>query len=296
MFVIHESEFSATRRRHLPTHICARQIHQHRVPLVAHMFLSIIAAHAGVRGKARREPSRAHFARVVRLSSRTRIGNLHPARASSDDSDDARAHSKTGEFIPEEVVPHTRHAPRRGEAVVVDRDAAHMTDPATARPVMVYECTLPAIDMGLVFHDVGARGPCVRTVIEGGHADLETGIKPGDVLIRCTATELTGDPARPTIQRVFDCKNEDFETCMRALNSTGIVDAGFIHRRVHCMFKRDAADTESHEREENWVRAIAAKGRLEVDREAAGKEGSAPRESPERAEPLYEDQPPAWDD
>lgn len=212
-------------------------------------------------------------------------------------ADDARPHSKSGEFVPEELAPSThRTAPHRGDAVVTDRDdaSATMIDPATQRRVMVYECTLPAIDMGLVFVDVG-DAPCVQRVIPGGHADLETPIKAGDVLIRCTATEMTGQTGTPATQRVFNCRGEDFDTCMRALNSTGIVDTGFIHRRVHVMFKRDIEDVAAHEREDAYLHDIAQKGRLEVDREAAERERPGV-DVPDHAEPLYEDSPPSWDD
>ena len=226
---------------------------------------------------------------------RTRRIRLDVPRA----ADDARPHSKSGEFVPEELAPRAHHAARhRGDAVITDRDdvdQATMIDPLTQRRVMVFETTLPAIDMGLGFVDVG-DAPCVQRVVPGGRADLETPIKPGDVLIRCTATEMTGDTSTPAIQRIFNCHGEDFDTCMRALNSTGIVDTGFIHRRVHVMFKRDIEDVANHEREDEYLHEIARKGRLEVDREAHAGSERPGADVPAHAEPLYEDSPPAWDD
>lgn len=192
-------------------------------------------------------------------------------------------------------------ASRRGDHLVADGERMLFKHPHTNRYVVVYSVSLPATNMGIVFRDAGVGAPVVLEISPGGYADKNTDIAPGDKLMRCTAYEI--DVEHPNLaprSLVFDCvadapdgKPPSFETCMRALNSTEIHSAGFMHRRVTCEFLRDVHDTLARDEHERFMRRIAAVGRLETDRERAERAGDRfpPRAPGERVDgftdPLY---------
>ena len=104
---------------------------------------------------------------------------------------------------------------------------------------MVYDCELPAIDMGITFREAegGNKTFAVVDSVRPDSPAANAGVAPGDVLVRCTATVLkpcdtpvtVGGPGMATKhERVegFECLGEPFETQMAALRSSGIVDAG----------------------------------------------------------------------
>ncbi|CEF98224.1 unnamed product [Ostreococcus tauri] len=175
--------------------------------------------------------------------------------------------------------------------------------PRTERYVIVYTLTLPAVNQGLVFRDVGAGGPVVDSVVPGGWADKHADIAPGDRLLRCTAYEIDVDHANLAPKPfVFDCSEPTpetglpptFEVCMRALQSTEILSTGFVHRKVTCEFIRDVRDLREREEHDRFLARIAQVGLLEEDREAAERRGErvpqrAPGEHPDGVpvEPLF---------
>lgn len=192
-------------------------------------------------------------------------------------------------------------ASRRGDRLIADGERMLFKHPRTDRYVVVYSVSLPATNMGIVFRDAGVGAPVVLELAPGGYADKNTDIAPGDKLLRCTAYEI--DVEHPNLAPksfVFDCvanapdgKPPSFETCMRALNSTEIHSAGFMHRCVTCEFLRDVHDALARDEHERFMRRIAAVGRLETDREAAERAGARfpPRAPGERVDgstdPLY---------
>jgi hypothetical protein len=143
---------------------------------------------------------------------------------------------------------------------------------------MVYQINLPASNMGLEFKDVGYGPPVVDVVHEGGYAAAYTDIKPGDVLIRCTALEIdVNHPHLKPRKFEFDALQPTpaghlplFDTCMNALRSTAVYSAGFKRLEVQCEFKRDIDDRLEHETHAHLMETMARVGRLEADRERMG--------------------------
>jgi len=129
--------------------------------------------------------------------------------------------------------------------------------------------------MGLVFRDVGAGPPVVESVLLNGYAHENTDIEEGDVLLRCSAYEIDVDhPNLAPKKFIFDATRPtpdgvlpNFATCMRALDSTALHSAGFLHRRVSCEFKRDIHDQREHDEHRWLLDTMARVGRLEADRE-----------------------------
>ena len=169
----------------------------------------------------------------------------------------------------------SRRASRRGDRLCADESRVVFHDPKTERLVSVYVVSLPAVNMGLVFRDVGAGSPVVERVLPKGYAYENTDVEEGDELLRCSAYEIDVDhPNLAPRKFIFDATKPtpdgalpNFETCMRALESTALHSAGFLHRRVSCEFKRDVLDQREHE-EHRWFHDTMARvGRLEAQRE-----------------------------
>jgi hypothetical protein len=169
----------------------------------------------------------------------------------------------------------SRRANRRGDRLCADESHIVFHDPKTERLVSVYVVSLPATRMGLVFRDVGAGPPVVESVLLNGYAHENTDIEEGDVLLRCSAYEIDVDhPNLAPKKFIFDATRPtpdgvlpNFATCMRALDSTALHSAGFLHRRVSCEFKRDIHDQREHDEHRWLLDTMARVGRLEADRE-----------------------------
>lgn len=171
----------------------------------------------------------------------------------------------SGESHPEDTpdVPHkTRdlhlHSATPTSATIV-RDSSGLLE-------MVYDVELPALDMGIVFREgPGDNVAVVDSVIPDSAAAKTMVVEPGDVLVRTTATvfgdeedesshESTshkkpplvtmGGPWIGTQHRTisFECLGSPFETQMAAIQSTGIIDAGFVKRTIRLEFMRALDD------------------------------------------------------
>ena len=119
------------------------------------------------------------------------------------------------------------------------------------RDDMYLEVDLPAHNMGITFTcGPDATIAMVEKVREGSAAE-QAGIEIGDILFSCSAVELTGSDTPVVVgdsegtdthwRRIddFRCLGRPFDVQMAAFNSTAIVDAGFKHRLVRAMFRRD---------------------------------------------------------
>ena len=130
--------------------------------------------------------------------------------------------------------------------------ATFARDAATGKPEMIFDVELPAIDMGITFREAGNTA-VVESLKPGGAAEATGCVKPGDVLVRCDATVLeacdtpvtVGGPGVSTKHhrvRGFECLGAPFDTQMTALNSTGVVDAGYLHAKVRVEFQREVPE------------------------------------------------------
>ena len=119
------------------------------------------------------------------------------------------------------------------------------------RDDMYLEVDLPAHNMGITFTcGPDATIAMVEKVRQGSAAE-QAGIEIGDILFSCSAVELTGSDTPVVVgnsegtdthwRRIddFRCLGQPFDVQMAAFNSTAIVDAGFKHRIVRAMFRRD---------------------------------------------------------
>lgn len=119
------------------------------------------------------------------------------------------------------------------------------------RDDMYLEVDLPAHNMGITFTcGPDATIAMVEKVRQGSAAE-QAGIEIGDILFSCSAVELTGVDTPVVVgdsegtdthwRRIdnFRCLGQPFDVQMAAFNSTAIVDAGFKHRIVRAMFRRD---------------------------------------------------------
>ena len=127
---------------------------------------------------------------------------------------------------------------------VGDRMGGHMVSGHVERPCVVEE------SMGITFREAGNTA-VVESLKPGGAA--EGAVKPGDVLVRCDATVLeacdtpvtVGGPGVSTKHhrvKGFECLGAPFDTQMAALNSTGVVDAGYLHAKVRVEFQREVPE------------------------------------------------------
>ena len=116
---------------------------------------------------------------------------------------------------------------------------------------MYLEVDLPAHNMGITFTcGPDATIAMVEKVRQDSAAE-QAGIEIGDILFSCSAVELTGSDTPVVVgdsegtdthwRRIdnFRCLGQPFDVQMAAFNSTAIVDAGFKHRIVRAMFRRD---------------------------------------------------------
>ena len=119
------------------------------------------------------------------------------------------------------------------------------------RDDMYLEVDLPAHNMGITFTcGPDATIAMVEKVRQDSAAE-QAGIEIGDILFSCSAVELTGSDTPVVVgdsegtdtrwRRIdnFRCLGQPFDVQMAAFNSTAIVDAGFKHRIVRAMFRRD---------------------------------------------------------
>lgn len=137
------------------------------------------------------------------------------------------------------------------EGKTISRNRSAMMIRTAGRDEMYLEVDLPAIDMGLTF----TSGPCATIAmvekVRDGSAGEQAGIESGDILFSCSAVELTGSDTPVVMGDTegtdthwrkiddFKCLGQPFDVQMAALNSTGIIDAGFKHRVVRALFRRD---------------------------------------------------------
>jgi hypothetical protein len=159
----------------------------------------------------------------------------HPAPPRAAKRKDKRYPDEFSGFSEEESAALSADDPLRSAAP----PSATFVRDAEGNAEMVYDCELPAIDMGITFREAEG-GNKTFAVVESVRPDspaANAGVAPGDVLVRCTATVLkpcdtpvtVGGPGMATKhERVegFECIGEPFETQMAALRSSGIVDAG----------------------------------------------------------------------
>lgn len=99
-------------------------------------------------------------------------------------------------------------------------------------PKGVYEVGL-AKPLGIVFEEVDAgKGVFVQDLVEGGNAETQGVIKPGDVLVGITATKIVGAKYE---RRLIPARNFDFDTVVGAIESN---DPKWNCYNVIMMFER----------------------------------------------------------
>lgn len=154
---------------------------------------------------------------------------------------------KKDKRYPDEFTRSSEEDPLRSASPT---SATFARDAVTGKPEMIFDVELPAIDMGITFREAG-NSAVVESLKPGGAA--EGAVKPGDVLVRCDATVLeacdtpvtVGGPGVSTKHhrvKGFECLGAPFDTQMAALNSTGVVDAGYLHAKVRVEFQREVPE------------------------------------------------------
>lgn len=154
---------------------------------------------------------------------------------------------KKDKRYPDEFTRSSEEDPLRSASPT---SATFARDAVTGKPEMIFDVELPAIDMGITFREAGNTA-VVESLKPGGAA--EGAVKPGDVLVRCDATVLeacdtpvtVGGPGVSTKHhrvKGFECLGAPFDTQMAALNSTGVVDAGYLHAKVRVEFQREVPE------------------------------------------------------
>jgi len=105
-------------------------------------------------------------------------------------------------------------------------------------PKGAYEIILTK-PLGIIFEEIDiGKGVYVQDLVEGGNADIQGIVKPGDVLVGITAVKIVGAKWE---RRLIPCRTFDFDTMVGAVGSN---DPKWGCSDVILMFERpDEADS-----------------------------------------------------